>query len=77
VRKWDAIERVLWIVVLAYALIALTIQGKCLARLREQAVALLKRLPALGRRLTVGKMVEVVSLDFSKHQRAWKIAWLT
>ena len=42
----------------------------------EQAVALLKRLAVLGRRLTVGKLAEAISLDYRQHRRAWSTAWM-
>ena len=77
VRSWKAIERLLWIVALAYSLMTLAQYDAKLTRLREQAIALIKQMAALGRRLTVGKMAEAMSLDFAKHQRAWKTAWLT
>lgn len=62
---------------LAYALISLAIQDTKLASLCEQAVALLKRVSVFGRRLSMDKMAEALSLDFDKHQRVWKSVWLT
>jgi hypothetical protein len=77
VRAWQAIDRLLWLVALAYALLVLAGREAPLAILREQAVALLKRLAVLGRRLTVGKLAEAIGLDFRSHRRAWTAAWLT
>lgn len=75
VRSWQAIDRVLWIVAIAYALVVLALREGPLAILRAQAVALLQRLAVLGRRLTVGKLAEAIGLDFHRHRRAWATAW--
>lgn len=77
VRTFKAIERLLWIVAVAYALAVLVLRSEQAARLREQAVTLLKRLSVVGRRLTLGKLVEAIGLDFNKHRRAWLSVWLT
>ncbi len=77
VRGWEAIERHLWIVASAYALVALATVDRCLKRFREQATALLKKTAVLGRRLTIGKIAEAIGPDFDKHKRAWKSARLT
>ena len=77
VRKWQAIDRLLWLVAVAYALLVLAVRAPPLTILREQAVALLKRLAVLGRRLTVGKLAEAIALDYAHHRRAWSTVWLT
>jgi hypothetical protein len=77
VRSWQAIDRLLWVVALAYALLVVALRDGPQAILREQATALLKRLAALGRRLTVGKLAEAIGLDYARHRRAWAHAWLT
>lgn len=76
VRGFDAIDRLLWIVALAYALVVLALRDGKLAGLRDQAIRLLKRHAVLGRRLTVGKLAQAIGLDFDKHRRAWVAAWL-
>ncbi|MDP9380276.1 MAG: hypothetical protein M3Q29_09000 [Chloroflexota bacterium] len=45
--------------------------------LRVQAKRLLKREGALGRRLTPGKLAEVIRLDYGRHRRAWTSTSLT
>jgi len=77
VRRWQAIDRLLWLVAVAYALLVLAARDGPLTLLREQAVALLKRLAVLGRHLTVGKLAEAIGLDYARHRRAWTTAWLT
>lgn len=77
VRSWRAIERLLWVVALAYSLMTLAQYDAELARLRAQAVRLIKTLAALGHRLTAGKLAEAIGLDFAKHQRAWASVWFT
>lgn len=77
VRKWQAIDRLLWMVAIAYALLVIAARDGPLAMLREQATTLLKRLAVLGRRLTIGKLAEAIRLDFHRHRRAWATAWLT
>ena len=77
VRSWQAIDRLLWLVAVAYALLVVAARDGPLALLREQAIALLKRLAVLGRRLTVGKLAEAIGLDYQRHRRAWTTAWLT
>jgi hypothetical protein len=76
VRSWQAIDRLLWLVAVAYALLVVAVRDAPLALLREHAVALLKRLAVLGRRLTVGKLAEAIGLDYHRHRRAWTTAWL-
>jgi Transposase DDE domain len=76
VRAWQAIDRLLWIVAVAYALLVLALRDPPLAILREQAGTLLKRAAVLGRRLTAGKLAEAIGLDYSRHRRAWTSAWL-
>ena len=77
VRSWQAIDRVLWLVAVAYALLVVAARDGPLAIFREQAVALLKRLAVLGRRLTVGKLAEAIGLDYQRHRRAWATIWRT
>ena len=77
VRHWKAIDRLLWVVALAYTLMVLALQLTKLARFREQAIAVLKRLSVVGRRLTAGKLAEAIGLDFDRHRRAWASAWFT
>ncbi len=77
VRAWQAIDRLLWLVAVAYALLVVAARDGPLAILREQAVALLKRLAVLGRRLTVGKLAEAIGLDYQHHRHAWATVWRT
>ena len=77
VRSWQAIDRLLWLVAVAYALLVVAARDGPLTLLREQAVVLLKRLAVLGRRLTVGKLAEAIDLDYHRHRRAWATIWLT
>lgn len=76
VRPFDAIDRLLWIVAIAHALMVLALRDSKLSNFRDQAVRLLKQQTVLGRRLTVGKLAEAIGLDFDKHRRAWAYAWL-
>ena len=77
VRDWQAIDRLLWIVGLSYALMVLALLDQRLASFRHQAIGVLKGVSVLGRRLTVGKLAEAIGLDYSKHQRAWTSAWFS
>jgi hypothetical protein len=76
VRGWQAIDRLLWVVALAYTLLLVLLHAPRLARLRRQAGALLRQQAVLGRYLTVGKLAEALSLDFPHHCRAWAAVWL-
>ena len=76
VRAWGAIDRLLWIVALAYALVLLALHACRLGRLRTQAIVLLRQWTVLGRRLTPGKLAEALGLDYSAHRRAWTAVWL-
>ena len=76
VRSFQAIDRLLWIVGLAHALMVLALRDGKLAGFRDQAKRLLKRQAVLGRRLTVGKLAQAIALDFSRRRRAWAYAWL-
>jgi hypothetical protein len=76
VRRWQAIDRLLWAVAAAYALLVLALHEGPLALLREQAAALLWHLAVPGRRLTVGKLAEAIGLDDAGHRRAWATVWL-
>ncbi|MBI4491176.1 MAG: hypothetical protein HY690_00060 [Chloroflexi bacterium] len=71
VRDGQAIDRLLWIVLLASALLVLLRRPPAFARLRAQASAMLRTWTVLGRRLTVSKLAEALSLDFDRHRRAW------
>lgn len=75
VRDWQAIDRLLWMVAVAYGLLLLALRAPPLGRLCTQAVALLKEQAVLGRRLTVGKLAEAIGLDFARHHRAWTAVW--
>jgi hypothetical protein len=77
VRAWQAIDRLLWIVALAYAPVLLALHDRRLARLCAQANSLLWQLAVLGRRLTPAKFAEAISLDYTRHQRAWTAVWVT
>jgi hypothetical protein len=77
VRSWQAIDRLLWLVAVAYALLVVAVRDGPLTLLREQAIALLKRLAVASRSLTVGKLAEAIGLDYQRHRRAWTTAWLT
>jgi Transposase DDE domain len=76
VRGWDAIDRLLWIVALAYTVLLLALRDPAAGRLARQAVTLLRRQAVLGRRLTVGKLAEAMALDARHHGRAWRAVWL-
>ena len=77
VRAWRAIDHLLWLVAVAYALLLVAMRNGPLTLLREQAEHLLKRVAVLGRRLTVGKLAEAIGLDYQRHRRAWTTAWRT
>ncbi len=77
VRAWTAIERVLWAVAFAYALLVLALCEGTLTLLHGQAITLLARLSVRSRRLTVGKLAEAIGLDYARHRRAWTHCWLT
>lgn len=76
VRGWKAIERLLWLVAIVYSLVVAARYDAQLEGLRQQVVKLIKELAVLGRKLTVGKLAEAFGLDFTRHHRAWKSAWL-
>jgi hypothetical protein len=75
VRKWQAVDRLLWLVAIAYALLVVAARAGPLTLLREQASLLLKRWAVLGGRLTVGKLAEAIALDYAHHRRAWRTVW--
>ena len=77
VRSWVAIDRLLWVVAIAYTLTVLTLYDAALRALRRQAKALLRCDGVLGRKLTPGKLADAISLDHSRHRRAWTSAWLS
>lgn len=76
VRSFQAIDRLLWIVALAHALVVLALRDGKLAAFRDQARRLLRLQAVVGRRLTVGKLAEAIGLDFARHRRAWAYACL-
>ena len=76
VCQWTAIDRLLWGLALAYALLVLALVRRSCGRLRAQATALLTRLSVVGNHLTVGKLAEAIGLDYPRHQRAWSHVWL-
>lgn len=75
VRRWTAIDRLLWVVALAYALGVLAVLAAGCGWLRRQVGALLAEQGVLGRRLTPGKLAEAIALDLAHHARAWATAW--
>ena len=75
VRQWQAIDGLLWLVGVAYALRVLALYEEKLARLREEAVEVLRVWGALGRRLTAGKLAEALAGDFQHHRRAVVNVW--
>jgi hypothetical protein len=75
VRRWSAIERLLWVVAVVYALVVLALYQRALRAVRRQATAVLKALSVVGDHLTVGKLAEAIGLDYSEHRRAWIAAW--
>ncbi len=75
VRQWQAIERLLWIVAVAYALTTVALYLPRLATLRQQAVQCLRQWGVCGRRLSVGKLAEAIAVDVQHHRRAWCTAW--
>ena len=74
VRRWTAIDRLLWVLALAYALVVLALYDRTLRRFRDQAITLLKQVSVVGDDLTVGTLAEAISLDDQRHQRAWTSA---
>jgi len=77
VRSWQAIDRLLWLVAVAYALLVVAARAGPLTILRAQVIMLLKRLATPSRLFTVGKFAEAIGLDFQHHRRAWATAWRT
>ncbi len=75
VRQWQAIDRLLWIVAVAYALATVALYLPRLAALREQAVQWLRQWGVCGRRLSVGKLAEAITVDVRYHRRAWITVW--
>jgi hypothetical protein len=76
VRSWTAIDRLLWVVAVAYALVVLALHARTVRGVRQQAQAVLKQLSVLGDHLTAGKLAEAIGLDSARHARAWLSAWL-
>lgn len=77
VRSWVAIDRLLWVLAVAYALVMLALHSRSLRRFRAQAIAVLKALSVVGEQLSTGKLAEAIGLDYARHARAWLSAWLT
>jgi hypothetical protein len=75
VRHWEAIERLLWIVALAYTLATLVLYPRQFARFRDEVRAVVRCWGALGATLTIGKVAEAIGQDMRRHTRAWKRAW--
>lgn len=76
VRAWRAIDRLLWAVAVASALLVLTWRAPPRALRRDQATALRKRLAAPGRWLTVGKLAEAIGLDHAATAAPGPPVWL-
>ena len=74
-RQWDVIERLLWIMAVAYALATVTLYAPGLARFREQAQHVLRQWGVVKRWLTVGKVAEALGYDYHHHTRAWTHLW--
>ncbi len=75
VRQWEAINRLLWLVGVVYALATVALCVAKLERLRVEAVAVLKVWGVVGRRLTAGKLAEALAVDFQHHRRAVVNLW--
>ncbi len=76
VRQWAAIERLVWIVAVAYAVATLALYERAMTRFREQAYGVLRRWSAVKRWLTVGKVAEALGYDYHHHTRAWTGVWI-
>jgi hypothetical protein len=74
-RRWIAIERLLWVLAVAHALVVLALYQRSLRTVQRQATAVLKALSVVGDRLTVGKLAEAIGLDYHGHRKAWIAAW--
>jgi hypothetical protein len=72
VRKWQAIDRLLNLVALAFTVLILLMNSsqKNVQRLLAQAVCVLKRWAAFNT-LTLGKLREAMALDFDANREAW------
>lgn len=77
IRSWTAIDRLLWVLAVAYALVVLALNHRPLRRFRAQVIALLKQLSVVGDCLTAGKLAEALGLDCARHAQAWLSVWLT
>ena len=75
VRRWTAIDRLLWVLAVACALMVLALYQRTLRAVRRQATAVLKAFSVVGDHLTVGKLAEAIGLDYHEHRRAWIAAW--
>jgi hypothetical protein len=75
VRSWTAIDRLLWVVAVAYALVVLALHDRTVRCFRQHAEAVLKQLSVLGAHLTAGQLAAAIGLDFARHSRAWLSAW--
>jgi hypothetical protein len=72
VRKWQAIERMLNVVAMAFMVLLVLKQStqKNVQRLLAQAVRVLRRWAAF-KMLTVGKLREAIAIDFDENREAW------
>lgn len=72
VRQWQATDRLLNLVAIAFAVLLLLMQStqKNVQALLAQAVRVLKH-GAAFKRLTLGKLREAMALDFEEHREAW------
>ncbi len=72
VRQWRAVERLLNLVAMAFAVMLLLLQSaqKNVQVLLPQAVRVLQQRAAF-KALTVGKLREAMALDFEEHREAW------
>ena len=75
VRQWEAIDRRLWIVAVAYALTTLARYPTQLRGFCAQAAQMLRAWRVVGRAVRAGKLAEAISPDFQHHRRAWLTAW--
>ncbi|GAC1529599.1 MAG: hypothetical protein NVS2B16_36880 [Chloroflexota bacterium] len=75
VRQWPAIDRLLWSGAVAYAVLLVANCHPTLQARRQGAVTVVRWWGVLGRRLTAGKLAEVIALDVHHHPRAWCACW--
>ncbi len=73
VRQWQAIDRLLWVVAVAYALATIALYLPMLATFRQQVVRCLQQWGVCGRRLSVGKLTEAMTVDVGNAGRLFSI----